>query len=89
MSSRPLSRKSVHFVPCRASLYERPVNLETAKAAHAEFRRVMREAGVKVLTVRDVMAYGVGDHSAHAARWLPARWCRAAAGRRVTLGHGL
>ncbi len=53
---------------CRASLYERPVNLETAKAAHAEFRRVMREAGVKVLTVRDVMAYGVGDHSAHAAR---------------------
>ena len=49
----------------RASLYERPVNLETAKAAHAEFRRVMREAGVKVLTVRDVMAYGVGDHSAH------------------------
>ncbi len=28
----------------------------------------MREAGVKVLTVRDVMAYGVGDHSAHAAR---------------------
>ncbi|KAK9833540.1 hypothetical protein WJX81_003550 [Elliptochloris bilobata] len=46
----------------RASLYERPVNLETAKAAHAEFRRVMREAGLKVLTVRDVMAYGVGDH---------------------------
>ena len=32
----------------RASLYERPVNLEAAKAAHAEFRRVMREAGVKV-----------------------------------------
>lgn len=31
----------------RASLYERPVNLDAAKAAHAEFRRVMREAGVK------------------------------------------
>ena len=82
-SSRPFSRESVHCLPSRASLYERPVNLETAKAAHAEFRRVMREAGVKVLTVRDVMAYGVGDHSAHAARWLPARRCRAAAGRRV------
>ena len=32
----------------RASLYERPVNLDAAKAAHAHFRRVMREAGVKV-----------------------------------------
>jgi len=31
-----------------ASLYERPVNLDAAKKAHAEFRRVMREAGVKV-----------------------------------------
>jgi hypothetical protein len=42
MSSRPLSRESVQFLPCRASLYERPVNLETAKAAHAEFRRNAR-----------------------------------------------
>lgn len=33
----------------RASLYERPVNLDAAKAAHAEFRRVMREAGIKVM----------------------------------------
>ena len=33
----------------RASLYERPVNLDAAKAAHAEFRRVMRESGVKVI----------------------------------------
>ncbi len=59
----PLADKGSLYA-LRASLYERPVNLETAKAAHAEFRRVMREAGVKVLTVRDVMAYGVGDHSA-------------------------
>ena len=58
----PAAGKVISYA--RASLYERPVNLETAKAAHAEFRRVMREAGVKVLTVRDVMAYGVGDHSA-------------------------
>ena len=34
----------------RASLYERPVNLDSAKAAHADFRRVMREHGVKVLS---------------------------------------
>ncbi|CAL8463141.1 g2675 [Coccomyxa elongata] len=46
----------------RASLYERPVNLDSAKAAHSEFRRVMREHGVKVLTVRDIMKYGVHDH---------------------------
>ena len=46
----------------RASLYERPVNLEAAKAAHAEFRWVMREAGVKVLTVRDILSYGVRSH---------------------------
>ena len=32
----------------RASLYERPVNLDAAKSAHADFRRVMRDAGVKV-----------------------------------------
>ena len=35
---------------CRASLYERPVNLESAKKAHSEFRRVMREHGIKVRT---------------------------------------
>lgn len=85
----------------RASLYERPVNLDAARAAHAEFRRVMREAGVKVrewgggregggrekressrrarlaataarhhpalappqvLTVRDILSYGVDSH---------------------------
>lgn len=32
----------------RASLYERPVNLDAAKSAHAHFRQVMRDAGVKV-----------------------------------------
>jgi arginine deiminase len=46
----------------RASLFEKPVNLEAAKAAHAEFRRIMRENGVRVLTVREIMAYGAGDH---------------------------
>ena len=43
-------------------MYERPVNLDSAKAAHAEFRRVMREAGLKVLTVREILSYGVADH---------------------------
>ena len=32
----------------RASLYERPVNLDAAKSAHAQFRQVMRDAGIKV-----------------------------------------
>lgn len=47
---------------CRASLYERPVNLEAAKKAHAEFRRTMRDAGLRVLTVRDILSFGVEDH---------------------------
>ena len=46
----------------RASLYEKPVNLDSAKKAHAEFRRVMREKGVRVLTVREILAYGTEDH---------------------------
>lgn len=46
----------------RASLFEKPVNLDAAKAAHAEFRRVMRENGVRVLTVREILAYGVAEH---------------------------
>ncbi|KAL4439030.1 hypothetical protein ABPG77_006967 [Micractinium sp. CCAP 211/92] len=46
----------------RASLYEKPVNLDAAKQAHAEFRRVMREKGVRVLTVREILAYGTADH---------------------------
>ncbi len=46
----------------RASLFEKPVNLEAARLAHAEFRRVMRDAGVRVLTVREILAYGAADH---------------------------
>ena len=38
------------------------MNLDSAKTAHAEFRRVMREAGVRVLTVRDILSYAVEDH---------------------------
>lgn len=30
--------------------------------AHAEFRSVMREAGLKVLTVREILAFGVDTH---------------------------
>ena len=30
--------------------------------AHAEFRRVMREKGVRVLTVREILAFGTADH---------------------------
>ncbi|GAB4818895.1 hypothetical protein N2152v2_005941 [Parachlorella kessleri] len=46
----------------RASLYEKPVNLDSAKKAHMEFRRVMRDKGVRVLTVREILAYGTEDH---------------------------
>ena len=46
----------------RASLYERPVNIESAKATHAAFRQVLREHGVRVLTVREILAYGVDEH---------------------------
>ena len=38
------------------------MNLDAAKAAHAEFRRVMRQAGIRVLTVRDILSFGVEDH---------------------------
>lgn len=52
MSNPPSLHKDLAIIyvvlPGRASLYERPVNLDAAKAAHAEFRRVMREHGVKV-----------------------------------------
>jgi hypothetical protein len=43
----------------RASLFERPVNMMQAQVAHAEFRQLMRENGVRVLTVREVLAHGV------------------------------
>ncbi|GFR49721.1 hypothetical protein Agub_g11877 [Astrephomene gubernaculifera] len=43
----------------RGSLYERPVNIDTAKQQHAEFRKVLREHGVRVLTVREILAHHV------------------------------
>lgn len=46
----------------RASLYEKPVNLEAAKTAHAEFRRIMRDSNVRVLTVREILSYGTEEH---------------------------
>lgn len=46
----------------RGSLYERPVNIESAKAHHANFRQVLREHGVRVLTVREILAHGVDQH---------------------------
>ncbi|GMH40790.1 hypothetical protein BSKO_08694 [Bryopsis sp. KO-2023] len=46
----------------RASLYERPVNLDDSRAQHAKFREVLREQGVRVLTVREVLLYAVERH---------------------------
>lgn len=44
----------------RASLYEKPINLEAARKQHEGFRDIMRQFGVKVLTVREVLRYAAG-----------------------------
>jgi hypothetical protein len=46
----------------RGSLYERPINIDSAKTMHADFRRVLREHGLRVLTVREILAYGTDEH---------------------------
>lgn len=46
----------------RASLFERPVNLENAQETHERFRSVLRGYGIKVLTVREVLAHKVEKH---------------------------
>jgi hypothetical protein len=46
----------------RGSLYERPINIDSAKTMHGEFRRVLREHGLRVLTVREILAYGTDEH---------------------------
>jgi arginine deiminase len=46
----------------RGSLYERPVNIESARLQHAHFRQVLREHGVRVLTVREILAFGADSH---------------------------
>ena len=43
-------------------LFSRCPRRATALQAHAEFRRVMREKGVRVLTVREILAFGTADH---------------------------
>eukprot|EP00879_Flechtneria_rotunda_P005256 GHRR01005541.1.p1 GENE.GHRR01005541.1~~GHRR01005541.1.p1 ORF type:complete len:392 (+),score=108.32 GHRR01005541.1:604-1779(+) len=48
-------------VLCRGSLYERPVNIDTAQAQHAAFRETLRAHGVRVLTVREILAFGVEE----------------------------
>lgn len=46
----------------RASLYERPINLEVSRHQHENFRKVLREHGIKVLTVKEVLAHDVERH---------------------------
>mmetsp|Transcript_9474 Transcript_9474/g.24329 ORF Transcript_9474/g.24329 Transcript_9474/m.24329 type:complete len:382 (-) Transcript_9474:131-1276(-) len=45
-----------------AALYERPVNLDEAVAEHAEFRDVLRRKGLRVLTVREILKYGLEEN---------------------------
>ncbi len=40
---------SIHFT---GSLFEKPVNIELAKKNHQNFRKLMEERGIVVLTVR-------------------------------------
>eukprot|EP00983_Pelagomonas_calceolata_P097656 1158271-Pelagomonas_calceolata.AAC.10 len=37
------------------------VNIDIAKAQHAEFRNLLRSHGVRVLTVREILAYNVSE----------------------------
>ncbi|KAG9395399.1 Arginine deiminase [Carpediemonas membranifera] len=37
------------------NLFEKPINLQESRAQHAEFRRVLREHGCKVYTVREIL----------------------------------
>ncbi|MEW5307832.1 MAG: hypothetical protein WDW36_010207 [Sanguina aurantia] len=46
----------------RGSLYERPINIDSAKHMHSDFRTVLRQHGVRVLTVRDILAYNVAEN---------------------------
>lgn len=49
----------------RASLYERPVNLQLAKKAHFEFRELMRKQGCKVCPVAHTTEQHAYYHSAY------------------------
>ena len=48
----------------RGSLYERPVNIDSAKLQHARFREVLREHGVKVGAPPQKRGEGGGGGSA-------------------------
>ncbi|CAD7696331.1 unnamed protein product [Ostreobium quekettii] len=48
----------------RASLFDRPVNLDHSRQQHKKFRQVLRSYGLRVITVREVLAFGADDHVA-------------------------
>mmetsp|Transcript_38930 Transcript_38930/g.110193 ORF Transcript_38930/g.110193 Transcript_38930/m.110193 type:complete len:362 (-) Transcript_38930:174-1259(-) len=47
----------------RASLFEKTVHLDRAVEEHKGFRDALEMHGIKVLTVREALAYGVGKHT--------------------------
>eukprot|EP00899_Mesostigma_viride_P029157 jgi/Mesvir1/9426/Mv02169-RA.1 len=51
----PKMMGSLH--PC-GSLYERPINLDEAKAQHQAFQQVLSKHGARVVTIRDVLSHG-------------------------------
>jgi arginine deiminase len=44
-----------------AALYERFVNIQQSILEHAKFREVLRKKGIKVLTVREILHYGLDN----------------------------
>ena len=56
------SWKFTPALPCPALPCPDPPRPTLPPQAHAEFRRVMREKGVRVLTVREILAFGTADH---------------------------
>merc|ERR1711977_555338 len=58
----PGLQKSMGALHPAAALYERFVNIELSISEHANFRETLRRKGIKVLTVREILRYGLGDN---------------------------
>jgi len=58
----PGLQKSMGALHPAAALYERFVNIDDSITEHANFREVLRRKGVRVLTVREILKYGLEDN---------------------------
>lgn len=55
----PGLQKSMGALHPAAALYERFVNIESSISEHAAFRNTLRDKGIKVLTVREILRHGL------------------------------